>query len=113
METPDLIYTLGLFRATGATHVHGRAIPDIIRESLKQLDGKSINTFFSYRVETLLSFGPIDNNCLLDGFSEAEIAHVIEACDTTSIYDPATKELINLPVNFWGVLARVNTSVSN
>ena len=43
---------------------------------------------------------------MLDGYTAAERENLLQAIDTTAIYDPATRRLIGLANNYWAVLAR-------
>jgi len=107
-EAPDLIYLLGHLHTLGVPRIGGVPVGEAIVKLLRGVDGPATDTFYSYRVaETLLSFGKLEGNPLLTGFSSAERENIKTATDTTRIYDPETNSLRETyGNNFWAVLAR-------
>jgi glycosyltransferase involved in cell wall biosynthesis len=110
----DWAYVLGYLQAGGLHEVGGCQITEAIRRVLHGIDGPATQVFSSYRVaECLLHYGPFVDNPLLETLSEAEKRNLAAACDSSSIYDPATGFLSRdparrsrLPSNYYAVLAR-------
>jgi glycosyltransferase involved in cell wall biosynthesis len=101
----DLAFTLGHLAGGGVREVAGTPIDDAVAAVLRPIDGAATHTFFSYRVaETLATHGPLEDNPLLVGWSGAERAEVVRACDSTD-WIPLLGESF-LPANYAAVLAR-------
>lgn len=100
----DLAFTLGWLHAAGVGTVAGRPLPEAIAQVLRPLDGARTHTFFSYRVaETVGRFGPLGHNPLVAGWTDAELANLVEAVDSTSWVGLLDE---GLPANYAAVLAR-------
>jgi hypothetical protein len=100
----DLVFTLSQLHECGVHRVADTEVEHAISTVLRPLDGSKTHTFFSYRVaETLLRFGPFDDNALLEGLDNKQRANLASACDSTSwigLLDDG------LPANYAAVLAR-------
>jgi glycosyltransferase involved in cell wall biosynthesis len=103
----DAAYTLSYLARAGVTTLHdGRSIESVVAAVLGQLDGDRVTTFYSYRAaETLLAFGGLQGP-IAKAFSVAQREQFVRAVDSTSIYDPAKRDLVAHPSNYWAVLAR-------
>lgn len=101
----DLISVLGALHQLGFESVAGLDICGQLTHLLGKIDGKSTDTFYSFRVaETLLHFGPFEGNLLLRELSLDQRNEVALACDSTVIYEGSGK--LNRRPNYWAVLAR-------
>lgn len=107
----DLGWVMSMLHQAGVTEVAGWDLRDAMRRILRQIDGETTETFYSYRTaEMLLAFGPFEGNELLRGMTAAEIANVAAAVDSTHIYNQGGAPLGGRPNNYWGVLARCEDS---
>lgn len=104
----DLAYTLKYLHRAGITHIGQRTIVEAIHQILTQVDGEKTETFYSYRIaETLAAFGELtDANALWSKFSDEQRANLVNAVDSSHIYNAETDSLGGKPNNYWGVLAR-------
>ena len=101
----DLAFTLSLLHEAGVEHVAGLPCADSALEIVRQLDGATTHSFYSYRAaETLLRFGGLDANPALRNWSEADIANVAEAIDSSSMLEALAAR--KLPNNYAVVLTR-------
>jgi len=106
-EAPNLVSLLAHLRKLGIDKIASIPIETAISKILKGVQGRSTETFYSLFIgETLAVFGKFENNPLLSAFTEAERENIRLATDTTSIFDPETKQLRGWPNNYWAVLAR-------
>jgi glycosyltransferase involved in cell wall biosynthesis len=100
----DLAFTLGLLADGGVSEVASRTVDDAIAAVLAQVDGAGTHTFFSYRVaETLLRYGPFDDNDLIREWSVSARDNLARACDSSD-WIPLLDQ--GLPRNYAAVLAR-------
>jgi len=103
----DLLYTLAHLHTLGVSKIAGVPVARAMAKVLRDIDGPTTMTFYSYFVaESLLAFGPFEGNPLLADFTDMERENIRAAVDSTRIYDPETQQLRNMPNNFWAVLAR-------
>ena len=104
----SLCYVLKHLRLAGYTHVGQRSLAEVVSTILMQVDGESTETFYSYMIaETLQAFGGLtDASPVWQALDAKQRANLVNAVDSTHIYDPAAKSLRGLPNNYWGVLAR-------
>ena len=101
----DLLATLGHLRTGGVDRIAGAPIEELARTLLTGIDGARTHTFFSYRVaETLLLWGPWEDNPLLGPLDDAERANVAAACDSSEWIELLDARI--LPRNYAAVLAR-------
>ena len=101
----DLAFTLSLLHEAGVERVAGLPCADSALEIVRQLDGATTHSFYSYRAaETLLRFGGLDANPALRNWSEADIANVTEAIDSSSMLEALAAR--KLPNNYAVVLTR-------
>ena len=110
-ESADLAYLLTGLKAIGIQEITGQGIDDILLRLLSQVDGPNTETFYSYRVaETLLGLGGLE--AALAAGERAGIAdglnreNLVQAVDSTFIYDREARILPRHPNNYWAVLAR-------
>jgi hypothetical protein len=97
---------LGHLHALGVERLQGIRIEDWIRRILPTIDGPSTQTFGSMTLaETLLEWGPFENNPLLEGLSDEQLQNLAVGCDTTHIYK-ADGTIGEWSANYWMVLAR-------
>ncbi len=103
--TADLAYTLGHLRRGGVEQIAGAPVDEVVRTLLAGIDGARTHTFFSYRVaETVLQWGPWDDNPLLDPLDDRERSNVATACDSSEWIELLDARI--LPRNYAAVLAR-------
>ena len=103
----DLLSTLAHLHTLGVSKIAGVPLDRAMAKVLRDIDGPTTDTFYSYFVaESLLAFGPFENNPLLADFTDAERENVKAAVDSTQIYNPETQQLRGQPNNYWAVLAR-------
>lgn len=101
----DLAFTLGLLQGEGIEEVAGEATADVALEILRRLDGPSTHSFYSYRAaETVERLGGFDDNPRIAHWSEADVANVESAIDSTSMLSMLDEG--RLPNNFAVVLTR-------
>ena len=100
----DLAFTISHLRGAGVSEIGAAPIDGALQIILRQVDGPNTHSFFSYRVaETLLPYGPFDENHLLAGWTTAEKQNLRDACDSTSFIGLLGE---GLPRNYHAVLAR-------
>lgn len=110
-------YTWGTFmrslaayaQLTGADHIAGREIPRFLGE-LGLVEVRLGGTRFSqlYAALSLRAFGTdLSRNRLWQSLSAEEQRQWATLLDATRFYDPATKQVINLPENYLGVASRI------
>lgn len=101
----DLAHTLGLLFEAGITEIAGRPTADAALSTLRGLDGRRTDTFYSYRAaETLLRLGGDHGNPRLADLAEHERANLREAFDSSaSVIDVREGRL---PRNYAVVVAR-------
>jgi glycosyltransferase involved in cell wall biosynthesis len=103
----DMLYDLGLLHELGVATAAGRPVAAWVPEFLRRLDGPATDTFYSYRTaETLLRWGPFEENPLLADFTPAERENVAAAVDSTAIFDHDAGLLRHHPNNYYAVLGR-------
>ncbi len=103
----DIGYVFKHLYQLGVREVGEWSIVNALPLILRQIDGLGTRTFYSYRTaEILLAFGRFEGNPLLEGFSDAEKTNLVDATDSTVIYNPAVQSLNGVSNNYWGVLAR-------
>ncbi|MEQ8841895.1 MAG: hypothetical protein RIB98_13020 [Acidimicrobiales bacterium] len=101
----DLAFTLGLLHGEGVESVAGIDCASVAVEIVRRLDGPATHSFYSYRAaETLLRLGGLDDNPRLAGWSDADIANVEAAIDSSSML--AMLDDGKLPRNYAVVLTR-------
>ena len=101
----DLCFTLGHLADAGVERVAGAPIDAVTSLLLRDVDGSSTHTFFSYRIaETLAQRGPFAGNPLLEGFDAAALDQVARATDSSDWVELLDTDL--LPRNYAAVLAR-------
>ncbi len=101
----DLCFTLAHLADAGVTVVAGEHPDAITARLLRDVDGRSTHTFFSYRIaETLARHGRFDGNPLLAGTTDAQREQVILATDSSDWLELLDTDL--LPRNYAAVLAR-------
>lgn len=101
----DLCFTLAHLADAGVTSVAGEPPDAITARLLRDVDGRSTHTFFSYRIaETLVRHGPLDGNPLLAGCNDAQREQVVLATDSSDWLELLDTDL--LPRNYAAVLAR-------
>jgi glycosyltransferase involved in cell wall biosynthesis len=101
----DLCFTLAHLADAGVTSVAGEHPDAITARLLREVDGRSTHTFFSYRIaETLARHGAFAGNPLLAECTDAERAEVALATDSSDWLELLDTEL--LPRNYAAVLAR-------
>ncbi len=101
----DLCFTLGHLADAGVEEVAGTSIDAVTSLLLREVDGSSTHTFFSYRIaETLARRGPFAGNPLLEGFDAAMLEQVARATDSSDWVELLDTDL--LPRNYAAVLAR-------
>jgi hypothetical protein len=102
-----LAHLIAALHELGVREVAGHATSEIISAAMRQVDGAAAESFASFSIaESLLPFGPFRGNPILQEFTEIQRTNIIEAVDSTHIYDPQTNRLRGLPNNYWAVLAR-------
>ena len=101
----DLAFTLGLLHEAAVEQVAGLHCADVALDIVRQLDGQTTHSFYSYRVaETLLRFGGLDDNPALRAWSEADLANAALAIDSSSMLEALADG--KLPNNYAVVLTR-------
>lgn len=101
----DVCFTLTHLADAGVSEVAGTPIDDVLRRLLAEVDGRSTHTFFSYRIaETLLRHGPLAGNPLVEGFSDAQVAELVQAIDSSDWLELMDAGV--LPRNYAAVLSR-------
>ncbi len=102
----DLARLLGHLHALGVARLADVRLEEWIRRVLPLIDGARTQTFGSLALaETLLEWGGVDGNPLLEGLSADQRQNLAEACDTTHIYK-ADGTIGEWSANYWMVLAR-------
>jgi len=106
-DGPDMACVLAHLKNLGVDRVGGWDIVDAITTILGEVDGDDTILFASHRVaESLLPFGPFDDNAVIKRLDDRQRRSVAAACDTSSVYDPQTDSIPGYPGNYWAVLAR-------
>ncbi len=101
----DVCFTLHHLARAGVGEVAGRPLDQILIGLLGDIDGAGTHTFFSYRIaETLLAHGRFDGSPLLRAMSDAQVAQVAQAVDSSDWLELLDAGV--LPRNYAGVLAR-------
>lgn len=103
-----LLRLLPLLHKLGVASLGGTTPRRLLELELSRIRGQDCKTWWSLFVaEALLAFGaPFETNPLIAECSAAQRDELRRACDTTSVIDRASGELINHPVNYWIVVAR-------
>jgi len=74
----------GHLQRGGVEQIAGAPVDEVVRTLLAGIDGDRTHTFFSYRVaETVLQWGPWDDNPLLGPLDDRERSNVATACDSS------------------------------
>ncbi|MEM7030580.1 MAG: hypothetical protein AAF629_13515, partial [Chloroflexota bacterium] len=106
-ERANLAFILMYLAKLGVTEIAGYPLQTALSTIIRGIDGPRTDTFYSYRIaETLLAFGPFEDNPLLVGFTPAEQENIAQACDSSHIYRENGQVLGGRPNNYWAVLAR-------
>ncbi|MEM7129776.1 MAG: glycosyltransferase [Chloroflexota bacterium] len=106
-ERANLAFTLTYLAKLGISEIAGYPLQTALSTIIRGIDGPRTDTFYSYRIaETLLAFGPFEDNPLLADFTPAERENIAQACDSSHIYRQNGLLLGGRPSNYWAVLAR-------
>lgn len=101
----DLCFTLAHLADAGVLDVSGEHPDTITARLLREVDGPSTHTFFSYRIaETLARHGTFDGNPLLTDCDDAQREQLVIATDSSDWLELLDSHL--LPRNYSAVLAR-------